>query len=181
MKKVLFAGAVFAALGMLILAYWQHDQSAPSSSHSGFREAQQSSSGTSAAPAPPAPTVQDWRVVSVESRVVDSTDIASTYSWKLTIQNDSSELRSFQGEIEFLDADGFVMDRSPAWDHSRPDAEYTTRNRRVQSEQARLLVPAKSQAVFTGIAYLSVAAAAKVARVEARIHKESPNEAPATE
>jgi hypothetical protein len=47
--------------------------------------------------------------------------------------------------------------------------------------QARLMVPAKSQAEFTGIAIVRAAIAAKVARTEAKIHKEAENERPAGE
>jgi hypothetical protein len=121
----------------------------------------------------------DWRVVSLESRLIEPNDIYSKYSWKLTIQNDSSELTGFQGEIEFLDADGFVMDRSPAYDNSRPDAVFTKRDGFVQNEIFRLLVPPKSTRTFSGTANVAAAAAAKVSKTTAAIHKESENELPA--
>jgi hypothetical protein len=121
----------------------------------------------------------DWRVVSVESRLIDSSDVVSKYSWRITIQNDSSELCGFQGEIEFLDADGFVVDRSPAADNSRPDALFTKRDGFVQNEIFRLLVPPKSSRTFSGTAYVAAAAAAKVSKTTAVIHKESENELPA--
>jgi hypothetical protein len=127
------------------------------------------------------PLPQDWHVVSIETRVIESNDLESRYAWKVTIQNDSSDASGFQGEIEFLDADGFPVDRSPAYDHSRADTAYTMLDGFKRLNQARLMVPAKSQAEFTGIAIVRAAIAAKVARTEAKIHKEAENERPAGE
>lgn len=136
---------------------------------------------SSAPPATPVSTVTDWHVISVDSRVIESSAMATKYAWKVTIQNDSSQASGFQGEIEFFDADGFAIDRSPAFDNSRPDSEYKKRDGFLGLNQARLIVPAKSQVVFTGIAYVTAEVAAKVARIEAKIHKEDENEQPATQ
>src|ERR1035438_3899762 len=59
--------------------------------------------------APLAPTTQDWHVVSIKSRVTESNDVYSQYSWKLTIRNDSDLPAVFYGTVEFQDADGFEL------------------------------------------------------------------------
>lgn len=123
---------------------------------------------------------QDWHV-SIQTEITETNNIYSTYSWKLTIQNDSPESNGFQGEIQFLDAQGFLVDRSPAFDSSRPDTEYTKRDDFLQLNQARLLVPARSQALFIGIANVAAEHAARVATIEPNIHKEAENERPARE
>ncbi len=174
MKNALFAGALVIVGILALIAYWR--SSGGNTAPSRFTEAQQYSSDAVS----PAPTVQDWHI-ELKTRVIESSNVLSKYAWKLTIQNNSSETRGFQGEIEFFDADGFIVDRSPAYDLSRPDTAYRMRDGFEQLNRARLLVAARSQAEFTGIAYVSAAAAAKVTRTEAKIHKEDENEQPARE
>lgn len=50
-----------------------------------------------------------WHVVSIESRVTESNNVYSVYSWKLTIRNDSAMPAVFHGWVEFQDADGFKL------------------------------------------------------------------------
>lgn len=97
------------------------------------------------------PTMQNWHVVSLETRVTESNEVYSTYSWKLIIKNDSSEPADFHGWVEFQDADGFKL---------ADDAVNIDRN--VQ-------VPAASEGTFTGSR--DIESAKKVARTVANISK----------
>ena len=99
---------------------------------------------------PTPPTEQDWRIVSVDTRVTESNTVWSKYAWKLTLQNDSDQPHVFRGTIEFQDSDGFIVDTGSAND---------------------MFVPAKSEQVFTGYALIRAEVAGKVAGTVAKIGK----------
>jgi hypothetical protein len=94
---------------------------------------------------------QDWHVVSIESRITESNQVYTEYSWKLVVQNDSTNPAVFYGTVEFQDADGFKLD----------DDEVNF-NRSVQ-------VAPSSQGVFTGSKYIEVPK--KVSKTVAKIFK----------
>jgi|SRR5271166_2440439 len=98
------------------------------------------------------PIVRDWHVVSIESRVTESNNVYSVYSWKLTIRNDSAEPAVFHGWVEFQDSDGFKL---------ADDAVNIERD---------IQVPAASEGVFTGSR--DIENTKQVARTVAKISKE---------
>ena len=161
---------VIAIFVVLFVLHWLFSPNV-SDNHQSFQSA--GTKNTQAAE----PPVKDWQVW-LATEILASDDIATRYAWKLTITNESSEVSGFNGEIEFFDANGFALDRNPVYDSSRPKTEYTMRNGYVNAEEFRLLVPAKSQAVFTGTADVQAVLARKVARIEPQIHKETYYEQP---
>ena len=76
--------------------------------------------------------VEDWHLVSLETRVIDANSQYKTYSWKLVLKNDSALPAVFYGKVEFQDADGFKL-----------DDDFVNIDRNIQ-------VPAASEGVFTG-------------------------------
>ncbi|HTA23028.1 MAG TPA: hypothetical protein VK763_05805 [Terriglobales bacterium] len=92
-------------------------------------QAEPSSSPAIIATAPPA---EDWHVVSLETRIIDANSQYKTYSWKLTVKNESAFPAVFYGSVEFQDADGFKL-----------EDDFVNVDRNIQ-------VPATSEGVFTG-------------------------------
>ena len=66
------------------------------------------------------------------------------------LRNDSGQPQVFRGTIEFQDSDGFIVDTGSTDD---------------------MLVPAKSEQVFTGYALINAEGAGKLARTVAKIGK----------
>ena len=97
---------------------------------------------------PMASIEKSWHIVSVGTRVTESNDVWSKYAWKLTLRNDSDQAQVFRGTIEFQDSDGFIVNSNTATD---------------------MLVPAKSEQVFTGYALIRAKIAGTVARTVAKI------------
>ncbi len=104
-------------------------------------------------PAPQAPAVasrtRDWDIVEVDSRVTERNDTWWRYAWKLTLKNKSESPQRFEAEIEFQDADGFVIDSGSA---------------------SGLIVPANSDKVFTGYELVRTPGAARVAKTNAKVN-----------
>jgi hypothetical protein len=94
---------------------------------------------------------QDWHVISIESRITESNQVYTEYSWKLVVKNDSTEPAVFYGTVEFQDADGFKLD----------DDE-------VNLNRSAEVAPA-SEGVFTGSKYIGLTK--KVAKTIAKISK----------
>jgi len=97
------------------------------------------------------PGAQDWHVVSVESRITESNEVYTGYSWKLIIRNDSADPAIFDGWVEFQDADGFKL---------ADDA--------VNLDRSIQIAPA-SDGVFTGLR--DIENTKRVARTVAKIVK----------
>jgi hypothetical protein len=120
----------------------------------GFHSQPDNASAAKSSPAraevPTTPSEKDWRIASVDTRVTESNNVWSKYAWKLTLRNDSDQPQVFRGTIEFQDSDGFIVDTGNAND---------------------MLVPAKSEQVFTGYALIRAEVAGKVARTVAKIGK----------
>jgi|ERR1035438_9460358 hypothetical protein len=164
---------VIASFCVLFVLHWL---SSPIPDDSGSDSSSSHSSNSTGAKAT-APSVQEWHV-SLATRVLDSDRVSTSYAWKLTITNESSQASGFKGELQFFDADGFLVDRHPLYDSSQPETEYTMRNGYFEGTQFRLLVPAKSQAVFTGTVEVRAVLAEKVARIAPQINKETYDEQP---
>lgn len=118
----------------------------------GFQSRADSAPGTSQSSRrteiPAASNERDWGIVSVDSRVTESNNVWSKYAWKLTLRNESDQPQAFLGTIEFQDSDGFIVDTGNA---------------------NGMLVPAKSEQVFTGYTLIPAEAAGKVAQTVAKI------------
>jgi len=50
-----------------------------------------------------------WRIVDVQSRITARDSSGTTFGWKVTISNDSSEAGNFVGQVHFVDKDGFEI------------------------------------------------------------------------
>jgi hypothetical protein len=96
------------------------------------------------------PSVKDWAIVDVDSRVTERNSTWWRYAWKLTLRNDAREPHLFEGQIEFQDADGFIIDTSSARD---------------------MIVPANGEKVFTGSALITAPVADNVKRTNAKVAK----------
>jgi hypothetical protein len=90
------------------------------------------------------PLGQDWRVVSVQSRITQENRVAVEYAWKVTVQNDSDGPSVFSGRVKFLDKDGFQVsddtvnfERVPIAAHSK--GEFTGQ-REIFNEPASRIV-----------------------------------------
>ena len=59
---------------------------------------------------------QDWRVLAIDVAITESNSIWSRFSWKLTLQNLTTQSLSFNATIEFQDRNGFILDTSSAYD-----------------------------------------------------------------
>jgi hypothetical protein len=105
---------------------------------------------TPPAETPTASIEKRWHIVSVDTRVTESNSVWAKYAWKLTMRNDSDQPQGFRGTIEFQDGDGFIVDSVSAND---------------------MLVPAKSEEVFTGFVLIRAEVAGTVARTVAKIGK----------
>ena len=164
------------AIGVCLLLFVLHWLLSPSPSDSGS-DSSSSHSSNLAGTKPTTPSVQDWHVL-LATRILDYGQIAAKYGWKLTITNESSQTSGFKGELQFFDVDGFLVDRYPLYDSSQSDTEYTMRNGYPGENQFRLVVPANSEAVFTGTANVELGLASRVTTVKANIHKETHDEQP---
>ena len=140
---------VEVAVGVNVKATCAKDEPSKSASQpprsvtdtSGLRPAQ-------ATPPRSGPPPSGWQIVSIESRVTESNNVWSRYAWKLTMRNESEQPNVFHGTIEFQDRDGFIVDTSRA---------------------DNLLVPARSEQVFTGFALIRAEVAGNVARTVAKV------------
>ena len=116
-------------------------------------------SETQAAAAPPAaiaaeptPTAggAELAIVDVDARITESTDVWSRFAWKLTLRNGLSNAVEVNATIEFLDADGFVIDDT---------TEYG------------LVVPSGETREFTGYDLLDASIAPNVKGVKAKLSR----------
>jgi len=97
------------------------------------------------------PATQDWHVVSIEGRITESDEAQSRYAWKLRIRNDSAQPAVFSGEVDFQDADGFIVSMDNA---------------------LNMQVSGEGEGVFTGYTLMHTKDAQKVVRTVAKISKE---------
>lgn len=107
------------------------------------------SSASTAAPAstPREPSGGPLDIIDVSTRVTERNDSWWRFAWILVLRNNTSAPISASATIEFVDADGFVIDE---------DNEY------------RLGVPANSQREFTGSKLVSMPGAGNVSGVRAK-------------
>lgn len=100
--------------------------------------------------APEVPTSPAFEIVSVDGRVTEANDSWSRFAWRLTVRNLSERSVSFDATIEFLDADGFVVD---------DDREYG------------LGLAAGEERTFTGHTLITAAAARNVEQVGGKVRQ----------
>lgn len=100
--------------------------------------------------APARPPEATFEIVSIDYRVTERNDTFWRHSWKLVLKNTSAEAAVFRAEIEFQDADGFLVDSDTGRD---------------------LVVPANSEQSFTGAALVTTSSAAKIAKVNAKVQR----------
>ncbi len=93
---------------------------------------------------------KQWEIVSISAKVTEKNSVWWKNSWILVIRNDSSSNLSFDATIEFLDADGFIVD---------DDREYDLR------------VDAGEQETFTGYALIDASVAPNVEQVHAEVQQ----------
>jgi hypothetical protein len=91
---------------------------------------------------------KDWSIIDVDARVTESNSTWWKYAWKLTLRNDGLQPALFEGQIEFQDADGFIIDTSSA------------RN---------MIVPAGEEKAFTGYALITAEVGGNVKRTSAKV------------
>jgi hypothetical protein len=89
-----------------------------------------------------------FEIVDVNSKVTESNDTWWKYAWKLTVRNSSDRHLSLQATIEFLDAEGFVVDS---------DTEYN------------LGIAAGSTQTFTGYALVTAKVAGTIRGTKAKV------------
>jgi hypothetical protein len=118
----------------------------------GFATAQPTSTsavGSSRAPAPAAPKLDDvYEIVSIDAKVTETNDTWWRYAWKLTLRNKTSERQAFRATIEFQDKDGFVIDST-------------------QSDSS--VIEPNSEGTGTGFALVRVPGAQNVSRTLAKV------------
>jgi hypothetical protein len=56
------------------------------------------------------PTAPKFQIVNVDSRVTESNDVWSKYAWQVTVKNLTDQQLRLDITVEFLDAQGFVVD-----------------------------------------------------------------------
>ena len=102
----------------------------------------------------PASTQKQWEIISeiisIDAKVTEKNDIWWKNAWILVIKNDSPSNLSFDATIEFLDADGFVVDDDRVYD---------------------LQVNAGEQETFTGYALVDASVAPNVKQVHAKVRE----------
>lgn len=59
---------------------------------------------------------EPFRIVSVETKVVEANDSWHKYSWKLTLENLTTRSLSLIATLQWLDADSFVIDEDIEYD-----------------------------------------------------------------
>lgn len=118
-------------------------------SPSGSQEKTQANSTVDAAPLEsPIPKAKPFEIVDVDSRVTEANSSWSKYAWKLTIRNMTADALALEAVIEFLDADGFVVD---------DDREYN------------LMLGPNQEQTFTGYDLIDASAAPRVTQVNAKV------------
>lgn len=121
----------------------------PISESSGPQEKPQAGSAIDAAPPESQiPKAKLFEIVDVDSRVTEANSSWSKYAWKLTIRNMTADALALEAVIEFLDADGFVVD---------DDREYN------------LVLGPNQEQTFTGYDLIDASAAPRVAQVNAKV------------
>jgi putative sterol carrier protein len=95
---------------------------------------------------------EQWSIVDLQTRVTEQNDTWWRYAWKLTIRNDGVGPATFDGTIQFLDADGFLVEDTNIFD---------------------LQVAAGATGVFTGAALVNADTACTIASASASVRKTS--------
>lgn len=73
--------------------------------------------------AAPKAAAPDYEILSIDSRVTESNDVWWKYAWILEVANHGTNDILFNAEIQFQDADGFVIDTARAYDLYLPAGE----------------------------------------------------------
>lgn len=74
------------------------------------------SSSTSPEKQEPQEPGEPFRIVSVETKLVEANEIWHKYSWKLTLENLTKRGLWLIATLQWLDADGFVIDEDVEYD-----------------------------------------------------------------
>jgi hypothetical protein len=69
------------------------------------------------------PSAPKYEIISVDSRVTESNDVFWKYAWILEVENSSRKDMVLNAEIQFQDADGFVVDTAYAFGLILPAGE----------------------------------------------------------
>ncbi len=89
-----------------------------------------------------------FEIIDISTKATESNDIWVRYAWKLTIRNNSSRAVELDGDIKWLDSDGFVIDSDTQYD---------------------LIVGATEEKTFTGFALIRQPGAQRVYSISAEL------------
>lgn len=89
----------------------------------------------------------DYEVASIDAKITESNSVFVKYAWILTIKNNGKQRLLFNANIEFLDADGFIVDQDFAY---------------------RLLIEPYETQKYTGAKLVNTSIAGKVTQITAK-------------
>ena len=98
--------------------------------------------------ASPEPKQSEIEITDLDAKVTETNQVWSKYSWKITVNNLGDTGKTLDAKMEFLDADGFIID------------DDTERNQ---------YIPANSEKVITGYALIDADVAANVEKLNASV------------
>ena len=101
-------------------------------------------------PTPPAKLEKQWEIIDIAAKVTEKNPTWWKYSWKLVLRNNSSSPFVFDATIEFLDAEGFIVDDDRTYD---------------------LRVNQGEEKTFTGYALVTASVAPNIKSLQANIKK----------
>jgi len=90
-------------------------------------------------------------IVAVDSRIMETNSVWWKYAWILTLQNETGKTLGLKAQIEWLDADGFVIDH---------DTEYD------------LVIKPGAQGVFRGESLITSSVARNVSSITASVYRQ---------
>lgn len=85
---------------------------------------------------------ENWEIVDIKTKITERNDVYWQFAWRLTVKNNLAHAIHLSGELEFQDADRFVLDTDTLYG---------------------IIVPASSSKTFTGAAMVTTRVAPKVA------------------
>ncbi len=106
--------------------------------------------GKQEVPSPENINNKDWEIVDIEVKITERNDVYWQFSWRLTMKNNVAQTKRLSGEVEFQDADGFIVDT---------DSLYN------------IIVPANSSKTFTGSAMVTARIAPNIAGTVVKLHE----------
>ncbi len=89
----------------------------------------------------------DYEVASIDAKITESNSVFVKYAWILTIKNNGKQRLLFNANIEFLDADGFIVDQDFAY---------------------RLLIEPYETQKYTGAKLVNTSIAGKITQITAK-------------